>query len=59
MMAKQDFGFDDRRRQGITRYIVWTIVACLALGAFLYADGAFDEILAETTGTPAEPAAGG
>jgi hypothetical protein len=59
MMAKRDFGFDDRPRHGITRYIVWTVVACLALGAFLHADGAFDDQPVEATNARAHPAVGG
>lgn len=48
-MTDRDYGFDDRPRGGIMPYVVWTTVACLAVGAFLYADGYFDEIIDEVT----------
>lgn len=58
-MAKRPFGFGDEPRRGITRYVVWTVVGCLALGAFLYADGYFDDMIEETPIAPAKPAGGG
>ncbi|WP_170314681.1 hypothetical protein [Aquibium carbonis] len=58
-MAGQDFGFDDEPRRGITPYVVWTVVACLALGIFLYADGYFDEIIDDVIESVSEPATNG
>ena len=43
-MAKNDYGFGEPPRNGVTRYVVCTLVACLAVGLFLYADGYFDEL---------------
>lgn len=54
-MAGQGFGFDDEPHRGITPYVVWTIVGCMALGAFLYADGYFDEIIEEVIEGSASP----
>lgn len=57
-MAGRDFGFEDEPRRGVTRYVAWTIAACLALGAFLYADGYFDEIIDEAIESSASPTTG-
>ena len=54
-MAGRESGFENRQRRGITRYIVWTVLACLALGAFLYADGYFDGMIDGPTTGPGEP----
>ncbi len=54
-MTGRESGFENRQRRGITRYIVWTVLACLALGAFLYADGYFDGMIDDATTGPAEP----
>jgi len=58
-MADNDFGFDEKQRPGITRYVVWTIVACLALGAILQADGYFDKMIEEVVEGPSDPATDG
>lgn len=50
-MADRDYGFDDRPRGNFMPYVVWTLVACLAVGSFLYADGHFAEIIEEVTET--------
>ncbi len=58
-MADRDFGFDEPRPRGITRYVAWTLAACLALGIFLYADGYFDDMIEQTTSAPAPAARDG
>ena len=58
-MSRRKEEFGNRPPEGITRYVLWTLVICLAVGAFLHADGYFDDLIEETTSTPAEPADGG
>ncbi len=57
-MARYDYDFEERRA-GITRYVVWALAICLAVGGFLYADGYFDELTEQTTrATASGPDAG-
>lgn len=52
-MAGYDYDFEEHRA-GITRYVVWALVICLAVGGFLYADGYFETIAERTTQGPGE-----
>ncbi len=53
-MAKYENDFEEQQ-PGITRYVVWALAICLAVGGFLYADGYFDEIVEQTTEAPNPP----
>ncbi len=52
-MADRNFGFDEPRPRGITRYVVWALACSLAVGIFLYADGYFEDVIEQTTSAPA------
>jgi len=58
-LARREDDFGDMPRQGISRYVLWTLAFCLAVGTFLYADGFFDSMIEETTTDQAEPVGSG
>jgi hypothetical protein len=58
-MSRRQDEFSNRPPEGITRYVLWALVFWLAVGAFLHADGYFDDLIEETTNIPAVPVEGG